>query len=214
MKRKFNILKHKARVVIRNFKKNKSLKYRVRFMGIACGVGALFIVALVSIASSFGLYESEVKLNLDIKTALYVLKDGLYSFDMNIEGIIPQDAPYTYSFTVNNFDEDKISDVDLTYDIEVVTTTNMPLTYSLYRNEEYQIGTNILTNTSLEQDENGAWYNKFRPNDGYELLKGTKKTDTYTLTVTFPKSYKSTTVYVEQIESIVVNVKSKQKIES
>ena len=52
-----------------------------------------------------------------------------------------------------------ISDVNLTYDIKVETTTNLPLTYEIIRNQSFSgTHTNLLTNWTTRQDDNDVYY--------------------------------------------------------
>ena len=65
------------------------------------------------------------------------------SFNIETDGIVPSSTPYTYRFSVSNFNQNNMSDVDINYSINIRTTTNLPITLELYRNQLPENGTNI-----------------------------------------------------------------------
>lgn len=113
------------------------------------------------------------------------------------------------------------AEIDLTYDLTIRTTTNLPLTYSLYMNEEYDDAgaTSIIRSNNVAQDEDGTYFRTITT-DTQDLLFRTPKTNSYQLVVNFPLSYtdpntNTTTSYnVEKyqdiIEAIEIKVESRQ----
>ena len=96
----------------------------------------------------------------------------------------------------------------------VRTTTNLPLTFELYRNENHDAAgaVNLFSSPRVVQDEDGAWYNIYEPEGVYEMLYSEPITDVYTLVINFPKVYSSNVVYADSIENIEVMIKSKQMV--
>lgn len=163
---------------------------------------------------AYASYETKAKLNASIDRAIYLIDNEGMSFNIDPEQIIPSDDPYVYKFSISNFNATTRSDIDLLYELRVTTTTNLPLTFELYRNENYDDATavNLFSSPRVAQDEDGAWYNIYEPSGVYEMLYAEEVTDIYTLVINFPKVYSSNVVYADSIENIEVMIKSKQMV--
>ena len=163
---------------------------------------------------AYASYETKAKLNASIDRAIYLIDNEGMSFNIDPEQIIPSDDPYVYKFSISNFNAVTRSDIDVLYELRVTTTTNLPLTFELYRNENYDDATavNLFSSPRVAQDEDGAWYNIYEPSGVYEMLYAEKVTDIYTLVINFPKVYSSNVVYADSIENIEVMIKSKQMV--
>lgn len=176
--------------------------------------GLLLILALFV---SFGLlgkayasYQSSVKLNANIDQALYIFGGEKMSFNIDPAKIVPSSTPYSYKFSISNFDANRQSDIDLEYTLDVKTTTNLPLTLSLYRNNDKSL--NLLSNVSFVQDSDSSWYRVYKTSDSYQMKYEDKVTDIYTLEILFPAEYANDTTYADAIENIEITLKSKQII--
>lgn len=182
----------------------------------------LFLLGLILILFFarylFGLaysrYEVRAKINANIDKALYIFEDEKISFNLDPNGIIPRDDPYTYKFSVSNFNASKESDVDISYKVSIRTTTNLPIQLKLYRNELYDSETsvNLLNGSSVVQDEDSAWYRVYNVTDEFEFLYTSKSTDVFTLVINFPSVYSENPIYADYIENIEVTLESKQII--
>ena len=182
----------------------------------------LFVVLIVLVLGTaffllrmaYARYEMRSKLVANIDKALYIFESGQTSFNLEPTGIIPSNDPYTYRFSVANFTESKISDVDLSYRITIRTTTNLPLTFELYRNQlpTDNGAVNLLSGCTDVQDEDDAWYHVYEINTDYTMLYSAQTTDYYTLVINFPLSYASDMKYVNTIENIEITLKSKQMV--
>ena len=175
---------------------------------------ALFL-AYFLFKGAYAAYKSSAKLVTNIDKALYLIETDKMSFNIDPEQIVPSVDPYTYKFSVSNFNSSKQGEVSLLYTVKVVTTTNLPITVQLYRNENYDDAgaTQLLSGARVVQDEDGTWYNIYDVNENFTMEYTDKVTDIYTLVINFPKTYSSTTTYAECIESIEVRVESSQKID-
>lgn len=175
-----------------------------------CAIFLVFKLFQVAYAS----YESSAKINANIQKALYILEEGDLDFNIDLEQIIPSDTPYVYKFSVSNFNQKTTSDIDIEYTLRIRTTTNLPLIYKLYRNENHDdsTATNLIQNISTKQDVDHAWYNVAKVEKTYTFLYTEKKTDIYTLVINFPKEYKNNEEYADTIENIIVELNSKQVI--
>ena len=120
---------------------------------------------------AYASYETNAKLNASIDRAIYLIDNEGMSFNIDPEQIIPSNDPYVYKFSISNFNAVTRSDIDVLYELRVTTTTNLPLTFELYRNENYDdVGAiNLFSSPRVVQDEDGAWYNIYEPNGVYEM---------------------------------------------
>lgn len=163
---------------------------------------------------AFATYETSVKLTANIDRAIYLVENEGMSFNIDPDQIIPSNEPYVYKFSISNFNASGNSDIDIEYFLRVRTTTNLPLTFELYRNENHDAAgaVNLFSSPRVVQDEDGAWYNIYEPEGVYEMLYSEPITDVYTLVINFPKVYASNSIYADLIENIEVVIKSKQII--
>lgn len=175
-------------------------------------IGILLLVILFSafilLNKSFALYKSEVKMNIKVDRALYLVGVEKMAFNIDSSKIVPSDTPYIYNFSISNFTNNSQSDIDLEYNLIIKTTTNLPLTIELYRDNNTT--KNILNNVKVLQDEDGSWYRIYEVNSKEVMLYKNKVTNLYTLKVLFPASYNSDLTYADCIENIEVIINSNQ----
>ena len=198
--------------------KKENISYfeeKKRFLIVILVMFILIVVAIKLLQIAYASYESQAKLNANIDKALYILKTGGMNFNIDLDKIEPSSKPYIYKFSISNFDGNRHSDVDIEYQMNITTTTNLPLTYELYRNENYddENATNLFENMKTKQDVDGASYNYLEGQEKYLFPYEEDKTDIYTLVVYFPESNKTTTEYADNLENIEVEIKSNQVTE-
>lgn len=185
----------------------------------------ILIMCLVIILRIFTLilakYESETSTDAEIDIAFYLFKEDYQTMTLNLGSIVPQNNVYVFDFNIGNQDGTDTAEIDLTYDLTIRTTTNLPITYSLYMNQNYTDSgaTSIIKTNTVEQDDDGTYF-RTMTTDTQELLFRTPKTNSYQLVVNFPLSYtdpntNTTTSYnVEKyqdiIEAIEIKVESRQ----
>lgn len=186
-----------------------------RFLIVVLVMFLLIFVAFRLLQIAYAAYESQARLNANIKQAMYILEEGGLNFNIDLDKIEPSPNPYIYKFSISNFTSSRHSDVDIEYQLSITTTTNLPLTYELYRNENYDDAnaTNLFESMQITQDEDGAWYNHFESNERYLLPYDEDITDIYTLVVYFGEEHKTTTDYADSLESIEVSLDSNQVTE-
>ncbi len=200
--------------ILQKFKKENIQYYeqKKRLLIVVLVMFLLIVLAVKLFQIAYASYESTAKLNANINKALYIIQEGDMEFNIDLNKIEPSNEPYIYKFSVSNFDGNKHSQVDLEYQLDLRTTTNLPLTYKLYRNENYDDpnATNLFENVQIVQDTDGAWYNLAEGKDKYEFLYTETKTDIYTLVINFPKEYKNKLDYADNIDNIEIEIKSNQ----
>ncbi len=184
-----------------------------RFLIFGAGLFLMLVLAVYLLKIAYARYEVQASIYSDIDQALYVFEAGDMSFNLDPEGIVPKNGKYVYKFSVANFNESKISDVDLIYNLKVITTTNLPITCEIYRNSpDISTGTNLIQGSRVVTDEDGAWYKIYNVDGTYELDYSDKTTDVYSLVIDFPLNYANDTTYANSIESIEINLHSEQMI--
>ena len=101
------------------------------------------------------------------------------------------------------------------YDITFITTTNLPLTYEVYKNENYTSNNakNIIKNEETYQDEYGVYYKKITVNNEGTFTHLENETDIYNVVVEFPLEYQnSPTNYNGYVDLIKVVIDARQKM--
>ena len=153
-------------------------------------------------------FQSDASAVAKLDTAFYIVKEDYQSMNIKLDAIIPRDKPYEYNFSISNTDGTNRAEVNLEYELSIVTTTNLPLSYELYINGNNS--QNIITEDITEPDEYGTYF---------KTLKTEKKnfgftedqTNTYKLVIKFPSVYKDIK-YQDIIEGIEIRVDSKQVV--
>jgi hypothetical protein len=165
------------------------------------------IINLIDKANSR--YESNMEVSAEASVAFFVVSQGTYEGTISITGIEPSNDPFYYTFYVRNYDTRGYrTDVNLTYDIKVETTTNLPLTYEIIRNESFNsTHHNLLTGFTTRQDENDVYYKTSNVLGTYNFGFAHNQEDQYTIKVNFPISYKDHPEYQGSVElfSIIIN---------
>lgn len=168
------------------------------------------ILIVILISRTLAKYEVVSTTKADIQAAFYLMKEDYQSLSIRLSALEPRNEAYEYTFSVSNNDGEKITETTLEYDLRIVTTTNIqPLTYELYLNEGTE---NIFVEDIIQPDEYGTYFRTFTtPKETFEHSK--KQTNIYTLVVKFPITYKQP-IYQDLIESIEIQINSRQLIES
>ena len=77
------------------------------------------------------------------------------------------------------------------YTTTFVTTTNLPLTFEVYKNENHTTSgaTNLVSDVEVYQDENKVYYNKITISDTGSFNHKENQTDIYNLVIDFDEKY-------------------------
>jgi len=176
---------------------------KIIFILFAC----VMIFNLVDKANSR--YESNATVSAEASVAFFVVDQGTYEGSISLTGLEPSTNPFYYTFYVQNFDSDgHRTDVNLQYDIKFETTTNLPLTYEIIRNQSFNgTYTNLLSDFTTRQDENDVFYKTSNNLGTFNFGFANNQIDQYTIKVNFPISYKDHPEYQGTIEifSIIIN---------
>lgn len=175
-------------------------------------VNILFIILIfILLNRTFAKYKTEATSQAEIQAAFYLLNDEYQTAEVKLDSLEPRDDEYVYSFSVSNNKSNKRTETSLEYELKIVTTTNLQLSYKLYKNEDYKTGTNIITSDTILPDEYGTFFRTICTEKEI-FTYSENKTNIYTLVVKFPKEYNKTE-YQDIIEAIVIEIESKQLIQ-
>ena len=199
----------------KNITKNIDKK---RFKGMLM-VDLLVIILLLLIKSipiTLSRYDSEAIGKTSTNIAFYLLKPDYVTNNIKLTSLTPSDTPYIYTFSISNYDAVSTSEVDLEYILKIVTTTNLPLTYKLYQNEDYtsNTSTNLVTNnnTTIEQDDDDTYFKNITLSKE-EMYYSTPKTNNYTLLIYYTRE-SANAKYQNTIESIRIIIDSNQIVDN
>lgn len=188
-------------------------KKLIKINQITIGIIILFLLML-TVPFAYSKLFSQTESDTQIETAFFILKEDYYEASINLGNLIPRDEPYTYKFRIANNDGTSRLETKMEYNLKIITTTNLPMSYKLYMNEEYteEGSTNIIINDVVERDEgeDGAYFRKLETESkifGFEQ----NEENIYQLVVTFPKEYDSFE-YQDIIEGITIKIEAKQII--
>ena len=98
------------------------------------------------------------------------------------------------------------------YDLTIRTTTNLPIEYELYKNEQYtnDAAQSIIKSDDIVQDDDNTYFRVITTETETFSYNEAKK-NIYQLVVRFPAKY-NTINYQDIIEAIEITVDSKQII--
>lgn len=173
----------------------------------------LSLILLIRIISlTFARYESRANTNSNIEVAFYVINKDFSKMNLNLDSLFPSDEPYIYYFSISNTDGTNICETDMEYDLTIRTTTNLPIEYDLYMNQQYndEGATSIIKENKIEQDENGTYF-RIITTEKEEFSYLNEKENIYQLVLKFPSQY-SHINYQDVIEGIEITVDSRQVI--
>lgn len=168
------------------------------------------LVSVFLIPTTLSKYTSQTNSNAETNVAFYLLKADYQTNVILLDEIAPRNNPYTYTFTVSNFNGTKRTETNMQYDLVIRTTTNLPLEYRLYLNSVYTDSNaeNAITHEEVIQDSDGTYFNKFTADTKY-FSHLYNETNTYQLVVYFPATYVDE-IYQDIVDSIEITVNSKQ----
>ena len=174
----------KIKEFLNNFNK-KTLKRSLLF--------SLIVMLLIITIAAFDLtqarYETATEVRIEPDLAFFIVDVESQTGQIKLESMLPSTTPYLYTFNVSNFKDTKKANVDLKYSIEIITTTNMPLNYKVYKGTD--MTNNKVSNDYFVTDDNGMYYRHLVIDDISYINFNQKQTDVYTLWVEYPIEYKA-----------------------
>ena len=149
-----------------------------------------FLIIILNIPSTLSKYTSNSSSDVKTDVAFYIVKTDYKTEEILLDEIVPREEPYVYTFEVSNNDGKNRTETNLSYDLSIRTTTNLPLEYELYLNEDYKDSgaSTIFTSDNTEQDSDSTYFRNFKTDTKYFSYLYDEK-NTYQLVVRFPKDY-------------------------
>ena len=184
-------------------------KRQIRLIYFKCVM--YFIILLLSIGAlrtTIARYRSSARSNADVNLAYYFFKDESISQELKLESILPREEPYTYTFSVANNDGTDRTETAIEYVIQIKTTTNLPLNFKVYNQED--MTHDLVTGVQTVQDSDGTYF-KYVNVQKEEMGFAEDEQKIYTLQVEFPKEY-NRAEYEGIIEYVEIKINSSQKI--
>lgn len=171
-----------------------------------------FLIVMQLFSLVLSKYESIINSNAMIDVAFYLLEEDYQQMTTHLPTIYPKNGVFIYTFSVGNQRGQEIAETDITYDLTLRTTTNLPLTYELYMNETYEQegAIDIIKQNLVERDECGTYF-RTMTTDSITLSYETGTTNIYELVVEFPENYKEED-YQDIIEMLEITIDAKQVI--
>ena len=170
----------------------------------------IIIFAAIQIRQTLARYETVTTTKGEVDVAFWVVDNSFKSQRLLIDDIYPRTTPFEYTFTVSNFDVTKSAETDLTYEIVITTTTNLPLSYEITKE-----GETCTKKEELYTDTDNTVYRKIKletqAND-LKMLQENDTTHTFKLKVTFPQEYSANTLYADLIEDIKIDLTAQQVV--
>lgn len=189
-----------------SFDKVKFIKYLSISMILLIG----FIV-VIKLNQSYSLYESDGEVKVSPNVAFFITKVEEQTKKIALKDLIPSDEPYLYYFTVSNFNGEDISRVDIEYIVKFVTTTNIPLTYKLYKSTK---DTPLLINSRSYIDDDGMYFKEMAAKNFETFNYGVKRSDLYILEVNYPITYMTNyEEYSGAVELVDIVIDARQKVD-
>ena len=156
-------------------------------------------------------YETNATVNVTPSLAFMIVDVTTTSGQIKLDNIIPSATPYLYTFNVSNFQGGRRANVDLTYTIEIITTTNMHLNFRIFKGQN--LTQNEIDSDTFTTNEDGMYLRHLVINDVSVMPYDTNTTDVYTLWVEYPLSYQDyPDEYAGVIDLVDIKINSEQVV--
>lgn len=165
----------------------------------------LILILLLITKVTLSRFQSDAEGAVESEIAFYLLDTETQTQTIKIADLKPDNSEHFYDVRVTNYKENKISEVDIEYELSLITTTNLPVEYALYYNGS---NVNSLGTREVIQDDDGMYFFKFRTTSK-QLAKNIRNYDDFRIGIKFPNTY-GDALYQGIIELLSVEIKSKQ----
>ena len=192
--------------IFRNINKKEFMRY-----GLFSVLLLVTLVVIRNVKFTQARYESSALVNITPSIAFFIVDVQSQSGQIQLDSMIPSASAYLYQFNVSNFENNRRANVDLTYSIEIIATTNIPLNYRIYKGNN--MNQNVVSSDTTTTDANGVYYRHLLVSGVSTMSKSANQTDVYTLWVEFPIQYKDNpTAYSGMIELVDIKIDAEQVV--
>lgn len=175
-----------------------------------CIFFALLIGLLILVPFTLSRFKTESRADATIDIAFFVTNDTYNYQEITLVDMVPGDTK-DYTFSVSNFKDDLRTEVNLKYNVEVLTTTNIPLEYELYLNNN-GVDNEIVDTNEIIQDDDNTYFRSIKTIEK-DFNFNENKTDIYRLVIKYPSEQKDIK-YQDSAENIEIRVNAKQVLDS
>ena len=175
-----------------------------------CIFFALLIGLLILVPFTLSRFKTESRADATIDIAFFVTNDTYNYQEITLVDMIPGDTK-EYTFSVSNFKDDLRTEVNLKYNVEVLTTTNIPLQYELYLNNN-GIDNEVVDTNEIIQDDDNTYFRSIKTIEK-DFNFNENQTDIYKLVIKYPSEQKDIN-YQDSAENIEIRINAKQVLDS
>lgn len=165
---------------------------------------SISILGLIYFSRSFAVYVASGESNISVDLAFSLLNVDELEKEIKLNTIKPDSTSNSYSFSVANYEDDKLIDINMEYDVVITTTTNLPMHFGLYDWD----GNLIESTADFETDEYGTIFYKIKTNN-YKMGFKDKQKDLFKIVYKLDDEYDSA-IYQDIIELLSVKVEARQ----
>ena len=179
-------------------------------MDLILPVHCLLIGLLILVPFTLSRFKTESRADATIDIAFFVTNDTYNYQEITLVDMIPGDTK-EYTFSVSNFKDDLRTEVNLKYNVEVLTTTNIPLQYELYLNNN-GIDNEVVDTNEIIQDDDNTYFRSIKTIEK-DFNFNENQTDIYKLVIKYPSEQKDIN-YQDSAENIEIRINAKQVLDS
>lgn len=168
------------------------------------------IILLANFPKTYSKYETDAMGSTDVEAAYYVINTEYQTDTIKMFDLVPSNDQYVYTFSVANNKDGKRLETRLKYNLKIRATTNLPLTYELYKivNNEDVLFKDI---DEVIPDDYGTYFRHISTEDEY-FSYIYDEINYYKLIVNFPEEFNSSQ-YQDIIEFMEIIIDSKQLVD-
>lgn len=190
--------------LMKKLKNNNKLKIEL------CIFLVLLVLLVFLIPYTLSRFKTEARGTADVDIAFFIANDQYTHQEINLTDMKPGDSN-DYTFTVSNNKDGNRTEVNLTYYIEIVATTNLPLDYELYLTNS-GVDVPFISEEEINADDDGTYF-KIIKTSSRTFDFNNDNTDSYKINVKFPSDYINYR-YQDVAENIEIRVIAKQILDS
>lgn len=167
------------------------------------------ICLFMSLRKTFSRYQSQATTETKVDVAFWLVSDTVQAQNVVLQDLEPGETK-DCTFSVSNYNGTIRTKTSIDYKIVVKTTTNLPLTYEVYKQTDLGEEKCTPENERLIQDDDGTYYKELTFS-GFNLGYQSDETTTYKLKATFPAANNNAAL-ADLVECVNLQINAEQKI--
>lgn len=187
-------------------KKIKINKIKLKKISIILGIILLVGGVMLFFPTTLSKYSSKATGNAKIDIVFSLLDTEALSQTITLDEIIPDDKFHTKTFAVKNYQDDYRIDINMIYNVVIKATTNLPIVYELYDENNLLIS----DNNEIITDEYGTIFYTITSKEKLFTHKKDDR-DLYTIKYKLGSTYNEEE-YQDIIELLSIEINAKQEV--